>query len=728
MAKFSTIQNNFLAGELGPRIKSRTDIDEMKQGCASMINFIPRPGGGASYRPGFQYVKTPTLNASPTRFAAIEFHVDQVESFYVILDPEHATAASRIQCIRNDGNTVAITATFGSPYAELANAVVGVEDYYGFRYAQKGNLLVITHTSGTMKPLILFRGSNGGFYLAEWGEAINLIPGATQGPHMYHPYGEENAASGLSMTPSAITGAITITASSAYFNSGMVGARIRIREGAVEGVARITSYTSTTVVNATVEINFVSISARFTWRISSWCDYFGWPKYVTFFEQRLIFLGNTEFPDGVWCSALGNIFLMMQDVLAQDASTDVSTYNYFGSKASPDPFSFFPASNEMADIRWVTSARTLHIGTGKEEFSVDGSNGTFAFNSLSIKSQTNVGGSNCNAVRVMNSTFYVTADGKKVREFAYSEENGSYLSKDLTILNEDILDQGYDSSDSNLSLSDVKILALKWNPSYHVLFALVGGSTSSSLCKIIGFAYDKTLNLRGWFRIDTDAQIYNMCNVVNFAGNHVELWVGSKRTLDSTATLLIEKLGPIPYNKSLFRAGNNDEDRPFYLDCSKKVTLASTTSFTGFTHLKNEEVSIIVGGVYLGEKTVSNTGVITLDTAATEVIAGFKYTGTLKTMPINEGSRIGDPRVLFKKIDRIILHLFRSLGGYFGFREDNLNDIEYPDFTDDVYTGDSIALGFDSTPNEDHAVTIIKDDPSPFNLLGISVRGMTEDL
>lgn len=725
MAKFSTLQNNFLAGELSPRLMSRSDIDEYKNGCAKLINFIPRPSGGVSFRPGLRYQKTVTLNASPDRFTAIEFFDNTDTSYLIILDPEHATAASRVQIIRNDGTTIAMTGTFGSPYTSLALALAELPiDYYGFRYAQKGNLLFITHVSGRMPPLILFK-SNTNFYLADWLTAINLIPGTIPN-YLKTPYFGENGS--ITLTPSAVTGAITLTASSAYFTSTMVGARIRIRESNVEGIAVITGFTSSTQVSATTEVNFNSGAARNTWRISAWNTFHGWPKYVTLFEQRIVFASNVENPDEIWFSAIGNIFLLMQDKLAQDASTDVSGSNYYGPKDATDPFSVFPSSTGTVDIRWITSSKTLHVGTGKEEFSIEGSQGKFAFNSITIKSQTGVGGSNCNAVRVMNSTFYVTGDGKRIREFAYSDENGSYLSKDISVLNEDILDHAFDSTDSNTAFSDIRFLALSWNPSKSVLFAIIGGTTLTSKSKLVGFAYDKGVNLRGWFRVETTADIYAVCNVVNTLGTHIYSWFATKRTLNGSDVYLLEKMGPIPFTKTLFRAGDFDEDKPHYLDCARRSTLASTVSHTGFTHLANETVSIIVEGQYLGEKVVSAGGVITLDTAATEVIAGFKYTGTIKLMNIEEGSRIGNPDVLFKRIDRVILNLFRSLGGMFGNSDTNLNPVEYPDFSDDTYTGKSNALDFDSTPGEDQSVTIIQDEPKPFNLMSISMRGLTEDL
>ena len=109
------------------------------------------------------------------------------------------------------------------------------------------------------------------------------------------------------------------------------------------------------------------------------------------------------------------------------------------------------------------------------------------------------------------------------------------------------------------------------------------------------------------------------------------------------------------------------------------------------------------------------------------IIAGFKYTGTLKTMNLEAGGRFGNSQVLIKKIDRILLHLYRSMGGKYGFEDTNLYNVEYPDSASGYFTGDSKALDYDSNPGEEQHIIIKKDDPTQFNLLGITMRGMTED-
>ncbi len=729
MSKFSDIQFNFLAGELSPRLRNRLDIDEYKQGVSSLINFIPQPSGGISYRSGFGFVKT-VVSTGNDRSTGIEYHQSSTVSYKVVFDPDHATPASRISLVRNDGTVVALTGTFGSPYTQIVLAHSALpEDFYGWRYAQRGALLFITHTNGLMKPLILFRAA-GLFYLADYDAAINLIPGsivsstAALGAYLKVPYTPENGSITMTLSVATVGAGRTLTSSIGYFTAAHVGSKFRSRvgnSGAVEGLATITAFTDSQNVTVEIHLAFSATTATANWRISEWSDARGWPKFVTIYAGRVVFLSTTENPDQIWASTNGNFFIIMDGKLIQDVTADISTLNYYGALDATDAFSFFPNANNSPFIKWVSSGRSLTVGTDSEELSIDELDATQPAN---LKAQTNVGSSDCNVVRVFNSTFYVAKGGKKIQEFSYSEENGSYISKELTILNNDILDQGLDDSDGQGDYS-LKILQLSWNSTQKIVWAVVGSSYGSTISKLVGFSYDKSSNLKGWFRIENDAQIFDVANIKDTTGNVTETWVTTKRTINGSGVFSLEKLSIIPNGTYLIDGSTLSGDKPLFLDYYRVQTIASSVTFNGFTHLAGEEVDVIADHVHIGKLTVSGAGVITLATAARRVIAGFLYRGFMKTLNIEAGGRIGNAQILFKKIDRIMLPLYRSSGGQYGFSTDNMNDIEYPDYSG-YYTGDSKPLDFDSNAGEEQHIIIVKEDPTQFNLLGILMRGQTE--
>lgn len=79
-----------------------------------------------------------------------------------------------------------------------------------------------------------------------WSVAADSVPAGIGGSlrQGYYRYAER----GLSLTPSGVTGSITLTASAAYFNASHVGLRLRLAGREVT----ITGFTSTTIATATV--------------------------------------------------------------------------------------------------------------------------------------------------------------------------------------------------------------------------------------------------------------------------------------------------------------------------------------------------------------------------------------------------------------------------------------------------------------------------------------------
>ena len=62
------------------------------------------------------------------------------------------------------------------------------------------------------------------------------------------------------------------------------------------GRAKITGFTSTTVVDATVKDDFDNTNAVTAWKLGAFSDTTGHPSCVSFFEQRLVFAGTTNEP------------------------------------------------------------------------------------------------------------------------------------------------------------------------------------------------------------------------------------------------------------------------------------------------------------------------------------------------------------------------------------------------------------------------------------------------
>ncbi len=191
-------------------------------------------------------------------------------------------------------------------------------------WTQSADTLVVVHPS--IPPIKIVRGATN----ADWtGSAITF----DSVPKYAFTLSVTNPAATL--TPSAVSGKITLTASASVFTSGSVGQYVN---ASPQGRAKIVAYTSGTVVSAITEFPFFNSSAiaSGSWDYESgyeavWSATKGYPATVTFHEGRLYFGGSESRPSTMWGSKVGIFFDFEAteglDDDAVEATLDTNTYN-----------------------------------------------------------------------------------------------------------------------------------------------------------------------------------------------------------------------------------------------------------------------------------------------------------------------------------------------------------------------------------------------------------------
>ena len=235
------------------------------------------------------------------------------------------------------------------------------------------------------------------------------------------PYLDQNT-TGTTMTPSGTSGSVTITASSNTFVSTDVGRLIKFSGGH----AKITNFSSATQVTATTTDNFSGTGGTADWSLGTFTSTKGFPRAVSFFEQRLVFAGTTAFPQTIFASESG-------------------LYEEFdvGSGNAADAFIYTIAANRVNVIRWLAPARDLIVGTVGGEFKVGRPTGEpLKPDNVQITQQTTYGGYTTQPIQIGNAVLFVQRQQKKVREFAYRFESDAYLAPDMTLLAEHITGKG----------------------------------------------------------------------------------------------------------------------------------------------------------------------------------------------------------------------------------------------------------------------------------------------
>ena len=158
-------------------------------------------------------------------------------------------------------------------------------------------------------------------------------------------------------------------------------------------------------------------------------------------------------------------------------------------------------------------------------------------------------------------------------------------------------------------------------------------------------------------------------------------------------------------------------------DCAKSATVtASTSSVTGLGHLQGETLDVLSDGVVESDKTVS-TSTIAFTTAATSSYeVGLSYASTIKTMPFEGKLPSGPTRTFKKRILAISVDLYQTQavtidGEAVTFDADD-NGLIAP------YTGfkrKGSLLGY----NKDATITITQSEPLDMTILSLDYKVST---
>lgn len=211
MAKFNYPKNNFSIGEISPRLHGRSDTPTYQNGADTLTNAIIYIGGGVTRRSGTKYLGALKNASHDARI--VPFQTGTTTCFL-----EFGNLYIRVW-INGAYNGTEIV----SPYA--------IADVHSLSITRDGNSLYIAHSGYQPRKLVYTNATTWDFTTVDVPAFLRID-------------GTEH----ITITPSAITGDITLTASAALFSSEWVGRVVKLNGGYVT----ITAYTSATVVKGYV--------------------------------------------------------------------------------------------------------------------------------------------------------------------------------------------------------------------------------------------------------------------------------------------------------------------------------------------------------------------------------------------------------------------------------------------------------------------------------------------
>ena len=420
------------------------------------------------------------------------------------------------------------------------------------------------------------------------------------------------------------------------------------------------------------------------------------PSCVSFFEQRLVFANTNNNPQTLWFSKAGDYENFTVGTNADDAMV------------------YTIASNQVNAIQYLKAVRTLVVGTSGGEFTVsaDGTDASITPTNVTIKRQSSFGSAGVDAIPAGNAVLFLQKAKRKIRELAYNFDSDGYVAPDLTILNDTVTKSG------------INQMIFQQEPDSIIWCVRDDGV-------LAGLTYQRSENVVAWHR-HIFGGVFGSGNAVCESAASIsgtltedELWVTVKRTINGATKRYVECFADFDFDETSATSFK-------FLDSHLSYSGASTTTLSGLSHLEGQSVSILADGSVHANKTVSS-GSITLDRAVTSACVGLSYDSILQTMRIEGGAAEGTSQGKTKRISKVVLRLFETVGVKVG---PSLTDLETVPFrttssalsapVETLIAGDR-EIEFRDDYNSDGFIFIKQDQPLPCSVLAIYPTLVTSD-
>lgn len=559
-----TIQSltSFNAGELSPLLEGRPDLAKYANGLRHTENFKFAVQGAAIKRTGTEFVSE--VKNSNDRVWLVPFVASASQAY--VLEFGHLY----IRFYTNRGQLL----SGGSPYEVItpytSSMLTNADGTFGLSVKQINDIMFIACGSRTM-PI---------------GKLKRLAP--TNWTFSYvetknGPFKTINTTDAY-VTPTDVTGNITITASSSIFEASHVGSLFYIGESKNNpphrweidktivvgdkiqndgknyvcivggktgtrqpthfegterdgdpgvsweyinsryGIVKIIGYTSPTQVNATVisrlPDNTILSGGTTRWAHAAWSNKEGWPSKLCLDKERLVAAGGL----GIWISVAGDYAGDFMNFAARNESGQV-TQDMAISLTLP--------SDRSTEINWLSSHHSaILIGTSDGEYSIEAlsNNQPFGPENVAIKMIGSYGSKNVHPESADRSLLFVSRCGISLRDFSYMP--GSFPeSADQNMFSDRICQSG------------MLQIAYQKEPDRVIWCAMKDG-------RLVGLTYSKeqydSPPYGGWHAhyIGGDGFVESVASISAPNIESDELWMVVRRTINGSTRRYIEYMSP----------------------------------------------------------------------------------------------------------------------------------------------------------------------------------------
>ena len=405
---------------------------------------------------------------------------------------------------------------------------------------------------------------------------------------------------------------------------------------------------------------------------TAWSDVLGWPRTVTFWQNRLVFGGTASINNGVWLSETASFF----------------NFNDVDNTNDSDAIDYYPSNGGSSYIRSLTSAKSLlvHTTTGTYTSSTT-SEAPATPSNFSLIEQNKDGVSNIQPVFIDNQVIYVDRSGNNAKNMIFDIIQGAYVLNNISVVNSICINKPVDTA---------ALTEPNFTDGAYVLF-VNGDGTLGIFQTLI------EQNIAAWTKASTQNSDGTPAPYAHVASALNDAWFIVERTINGSPVLYIEHL-----------------DFTTNTDCTSFFYNLNSDIVTGLSYLEGQTVYAVADGFLVPPQVVAG-GQITLPSVSQTVQVGLNFTTTLTLLPI--GSIQGTPANLYKPMHVRVLYInyYNTVGGTIGGAQIQtvpLNQV-YLDQPVVPASGVKELKLMGGWNLMEYDITITQDQPLPMTILGV---------
>lgn len=704
MAKINLIKNNFTSGELSPHIWLRTDLSQFRNGAKAVENMLPIIEGGIKKRGG-----TKLLRVEQDAIRIIPFIVSHSKNYLIVLRP------NLMNILDSEGTLIR---TFSTPYTKEQIPDINFcqsrynlwlvhsnhpiswircsEDFSNWAYDRftysvppleetatptltlKSSEMNVGKTTTLTASIYAAHTANKQYivgdicYLfgANWTMKYYrcLVDHMNQVPKDEYATTTDPETGDIIYTETVYWQKITPEEAVA-FNSSIVGKYIFINSGVIRVDRFISGIQVTGEILVKLSANVEAIARSWTIKEPIFNETYGYPRAITYFQQRLVLAGSKKYPNYIWLSRTG------------DES------NFLTTTQDGDSFTVAASSEQLSNVLHLSQSRGIVVFCGGSELTINAQNSLSPTNANILEHTAYGTVQTIKPIKVGSELLFVQRGAERVRTLVYDYTTDGLVSNELSVLASHIGEEG----------GGFKEFSYQQEPDSVIWFVMNNG-------KLATLTLDREQSVISWARHDIGGKVISIASLPSTTGADKVYFL-----VNRDGIVQIEQL-----------------QENLLLDTAVELAVTHTEEGCAVTH---SLIGILGDNVsaYYKDSTYTyaipilqregNTIHIECDAEVQTIYIGRKFTAKVSLLPpdISQAPTTSNPALF--KVDHLNLYMYKTINP-----KVNGEIVELKDIDDDSlekpkpFTGQR-RISLDGWNTYDNfKLEITQDEPLPFHI------------